>query len=382
MIAAVSPVNAVLASSTVESNPASNKVASRLKFDGLNINDIHTPYVFSGHIHIEKLSQAFDYLNSQNKLPFDREALNTFNNKKALNLHFENKNGLRFNFKNEKENIDIKGNISQKSDETYFGTFGTTPTQAQTSNLPNIQGQFTYKDEKIDGNASIQLQNTIINLITIPLSLSGNINVDSLQNLSGPTNKDLQCAIRDLKPKTTCSVNAEIANGELSFSDFKITAPGITVKAPQLTENVEKTLLNISEIDIKPFLSLFNGKDWKGTGLLSGTLSVQNKNEQIAIHNLHLKNKGVGILQIADEKLFELMEMEELERETMKLALENFHYDLLEIKASGTYPDQIKISVFGKGKNPELMQGRAFSIDFEITPGLSKLIKEIFDTQG
>ena len=70
--------------------------------------------------------------------------------------------------------------------------------------------------------------------------------------------------------------------------------------------------------------------------------------------------------------------MKDFEKETMKLALENFHYDLLEIKASGALPDDVHISVFGKGKNPYLLQGRSFSLDFKIKPNFAPLIETLF----
>ena len=154
--------------------------------------------------------------------------------------------------------------------------------------------------------------------------------------------------------------------------------PGAKLIFPGTSQGNQKTLLKIDEIEIKPLLDALGFAGWNGSGFLNGTASF-NKNEDgaLMLEDFQISNEGVGILKIQNEAFFKLIDMEELEKETLKLALENFQYNVLRITASGTYPDEIKISVFASGKNPDLMQGRAFSFGFEITPDLKFLEKKL-----
>ncbi|MEZ5813653.1 MAG: YdbH domain-containing protein [Alphaproteobacteria bacterium] len=358
---------------------------------GLTTQNIHTPEIFSGQIHALQLASLFDYLESQNHLPVKRQLLTPLDPLASITVQFSHKKNLVFKINNDTEQFDIKGKVSKAENNIY--EIETSSDPIPLSSLPGIKtpfGAFTLSGKikqnakNTEGHIKIGLTNASLNYGALPLkNINASIPLDNLAALSGPPAKDAACDIPGVSPAINCKFSIQIKNAKPILSNLRIKGPGLSLSAPQAPAKAEeKTLLSVKTIDIKELLGTFENKAWNGAGLMTGTLTLGGQdNGPPVIDNLHLKNQGIGILKITDPKLFELMDMEELEKETMKLALENFHYDLLEIKAAGTFPDQIKISVFGKGKTPGLLEDRTFSMSFELTPDLAPLIAKLFAAQ-
>ncbi len=356
---------------------------------GLTMPNIRFPQEFLGQIHVEQLTDAFDYLESHKLLPVKRKSLSALEPFTSIMVQFAYQNNLMFKINNRNKDIDINGKIDIKHSNTYEADFNAAPTPVST--LPGLEshvgtyaitGSIDKNPEALNGEVEIKLTEAHFNYGAVPISnLNASVNIDKLKTLSGPPRKNLHCSALGLNPAISCSVSLQFKNGQPHLSALTFNGPGLRLNVPHPPKTNDKTFLSAETIDIKDLFDTFKLKTWDGAGLLTGTFYLQNENDVMSIDKLHLKNQGVGILKLTDDRLFDLMDMEELERETMKLALENFHYDLLEIKASGTFPDQVKISVFGKGKNPGLMQGRTFSLDFEITPDLSPTITKLFKSE-
>ena len=351
---------------------------------GLTVENLHQPNAFSGQVHIEQLSTAFDYLESQRiKLP-KRGALKNLEEFSNISILFQQQNDLIFNIKDKTKIIDIKGKVVKAEAGLHQTEFLSSPIALQgllkdknTQGAIILKGNFSYEN-KPEGIINLEFKDASTTFGALPLSaLNGSVEINNLKTLSGPVSKPLDCILTGLKAQESCKVSFRPRNGKMTLNNLDYKIPGLRLTSAQAPGGSAKTLVSIKEVDIKELLDLFRAKSWSGTGLLDGTLALKEQNGESVIDSLYLQNKGVGILKLTDERLFNLMEMDELEKETMKLALENFHYDLLEIKAKGAFPDEVKISVFGKGKNPLLMQGRAFSIDFEVTPDLSPIIARI-----
>ena len=353
----------------------------------LDIPNMRAPSLFSCTLHTDKLANLFDYLKEQKKLPVPRDTLTFLEQLNNIDIIFANQKNLIFNIKNEEQNIDIKGNITIKKEGGYTGEIQAAllPLSSLTSTpdalgTVNMQGDFTTTANKISGTLQFQLaKHSMLPYGPIPLTLSGaKIKLKDWKTLSGPLEKSLPCAIRNFKPEHNCSLSLQIRKSQITPSALTIKTLGTKIDAPSDQDKNKKTLLKINEIDLKDLLQAFKKSNWNAAGYLEGSAILYKENGKLIIDNLYLKNKGVGILKLKEGALFDLMEMEEFEKETMKLALENFHYDLLEIKASGALPDDVHISVFGKGKNPHLMQGHSFSLDFKIKPNFAPLIDTLF----
>ena len=350
---------------------------------GITIENLYAPHNFSGNIHIDRMGTAFDYLESQKHLPIPRKNLKNLDEISSIYINIENKNNLTFNIKKDKEYIDIKGKIETKKTKENHIEFISTPLnltkkeqEKYTGNL-SLQGAVKHTPDKISGNVDIIFQNASLPYGLFDLNgINGKVSINDIQTLSGPPSKKLSCNIPPIGKNTSCEVKARIKNAKIFLSDLKISSPEFEITSPQVKRNKETSFLNIENADIGKIFDLFNNQKWTGEGRLKGTLTLSNKDGKLALNKLYLQNVDKGVLKLKDEDLFSLMQMEELETETMKLALENFHYDLLEIKASGEFPDNIQISVFGKGNNPLLLQGRPFSMDFEIKPDLTNIIKK------
>ena len=354
---------------------------------GITIPDLNNPTRLTGQIHAQNLGIVFDYLNNQNRLPMPREHLSSLDQIASIDMRFRNQNDFIFNIKKEEQNIDLKGKITKTDLKTHSAEFLSLPLPLEEIlNHKNargsaiLKGNISREDEKLSGEVLLTLKEASLGKLPLPITIAeGEIKLDDFTTLSGPVTKKKECRITGFKSEATCHVDLQIKNAAPTFSNLNIKGPGFEIYAPQSTNKEQKSLFTIKAVELKPLLDLFNNKNWGGAGLFTGTMALHEKEGALHMNSLYLQSKGVGILKLKDSKLFDLMDMEELEKETMKLALENFHYDLLEIKAEGRFPDQVKISVFGKGKNPYLMQGRQFSIDFEVTPDFTQLATMLFE---
>lgn len=378
---------------TIDGEPAAPRAIIAAKsagFDGLELGitvpDINAPTMLNGQIHIDTLGTAFDYLQSQNQLPVERTLLTDLDGMNDITMHFMNRNEFIFNIKKEEKNIDIKGKIESSRQGSKL-VFSSAPIPLQKLSKStnergsvHLKGAATRTAGETQAIAAVTLKEAALGASPLPITIpEGVFEINDIKTLSGSVNKEQTCRITGFKTKTTCTIDLQIKNAKPDFSNLEIKGAGFDIYTPAPPKD-NKSLLTIREIDIDALLKLFKNKDWQGTGYFDGTVALVQDVDALKVNSLHLKNKGVGILKLKDDALFELMNMEELEKETMKLALENFHYDLMEIKAEGTLPDQVKISVFGKGKNPYLMQGRQFSIDFEVTPDLGLVGNLLFET--
>lgn len=346
---------------------------------GLTIPDIFAPEIFIGQLHADTMKTVFDYFGSQHILPFDETTLKNLSTIENLAVKFAKKGDIKFQIRDDAQTAVLTGIVKMQG-EGFNGEIKSSPipllkisdTLAGTLQL---SGTFEQQDQ-LSGNAQVKLDNALVNFGFMKLGdINADLVIDDAVTLSGPATKNLKCSVTEFKLEQNCTLSASIKNGRLNISDLKTSGPGFDVFVPQADQ--QKTLLQIRSIELQELLQLFGNKQWSGNGTLDGNAIVEKSENTAKIKQLSLTNKGNGVLKITDPAFFALLDMEDLEKETMKLALENFHYDLLEIKAEGSLPNAIKIKVFGKGKNPILMQGQPFSLDFEITPNFSAITKEI-----
>ncbi|MCB9983122.1 MAG: YdbH domain-containing protein [Rhodospirillales bacterium] len=357
---------------------------------GLSIPNMRTPSIFSGNLHIKTLANAFDYLRQQNKLPIPQSALTELAPLNDIQIDFSHQKDLILNIKNEDQLIDIKSDIVINKN-SYDGKIqAALLSMASLTSIPNavgtvnLQGEFTGSNKTIAGSLQLDLSKDSVLPYGVMMLTTDNarLTLDDWQKLTGPSVKSVNCRLRNLKPEHHCTLSLQIQKGQITPGALSLKVAGIDLNVPGIDkpppEKPYKTLIKINEADINAIFSALKKTGWSGTGYMTGNAALVRKNDRLHIENLYLKNKGIGILKLKDERLFKLMEMEELEKETMKLALENFHYDMLEIKVSGALPDDVTISVFGRGKNPGLMQGRTFSLDFKARPDFTALINTLF----
>ena len=346
---------------------------------GLTIPNLFEPETFTGQIHTDTLKTALNYFGSQNVLSVEKTSLENLASLKNLSVKFAKKDRVKFQIRDDANTAALTG-IIQASENGFAGEVKSTPipllkisdTWAGTT---QINGTFK-KSDAFTGDIKTEFKNAAMPYGFLKLAgISAILNITDIATLTGPATADIPCTVTGFKLDEKCSLNAAIKEGSLVLSDLKIRGPGFDAFIPQADK--QKTLLQIRSLSLRETLQLFGKSSWSGQGEMDGNAVIETGQGQAQIKNMSLTNQRNGVLKITDPAFFDLLDMEELEKETMKLALENFHYDLLEIKAEGTLPDKVKISVFGKGKNPLLMQGRPFSLDFELTPDFAPILTEL-----
>lgn len=349
---------------------------------GITIEDLFVPEYFSGSLHVENITNAFDYLGSQSKLSVERENLQSLSHLDNITIDFQHEENLIFSINKQNQDIDFKGVIKKTDEESYSAEwhapllpFSTISQDDKTNGTVTLHGKVNKKPDTLNGIIVAQLRDADIPYGDLTIQdVHGKLTIDDVQTLTSQSSV-MSCETPFVSIQTTCEITVQIKNGKPDISNLTIIGPGLEIYTPKSRNGAAS--INIKSIELDPLLKLFNTPQWQGAGRMTGILNIEKEEDKTLIKSLKLSNKGLGVLKLTDDKLFELMTMEDLERETLKLALEDFHFDLLEVEASGEFPNKVKVSVFGKGKNPSLIQGRAFSFDFEIETDISEALSAL-----
>ena len=332
-------------------------------------------------IHAPDLQSAVSYLGVHNILKLDTATIQNLPNIEDIFVEIDQgTDNPKFALSAQNETVKINGNIIANEDNTKTIEFDSPPfdlekllPQSAAKASIRLSGPLTLTSEnKIHGAPTLTLKNGQIPYgplnITVP---EAKFKLTSLENLNTSEDQTIPCHIKGLHNEIKCTLNAHIKNAKLAIKNLSLDGPGLDLEVSRAQKTNDKTLLfNLENLDIAETARLFGQEQWQGYGKLKGQILTRTDENGITVQNVSIQNDGAGILKITDPKFFNQIEAEDLEKETLKLAFENFHFETLNISGTGAFPDGIKIKMTGRGKNPDLMQGRTFSFDFDLTPNL------------
>ena len=338
-------------------------------------------------IHIQDLRSAASYLDVHNILKLEQDALKNLPDIQNLFVQIDK------NDKNESAllslkdgEIKINGNIKTQGeiktiefDSPPFDIKKLLP-QSKIEGQARISGELkTSKTGNVQGTPKLKLQNAQIPYGPITTTIpEAEFIITDIATLSTTDYQKTPCNITDLHQEIECALNAKFENAKLSIKNLSLGGPGLNLEIGRAQKTNDKTLLfDLQRLDISEIARLFGNDQWQGYGKLKGQILTRSDDTTMAVQNITIQNDGAGILKITDPKFFNQINVEDLEKETLKMALENFHFEKLEITGHGAFPDGIQIKIEGKGKNPDMMQGRSFSFDFDLTPNLMPIFSRL-----
>ncbi len=143
----------------------------------------------------------------------------------------------------------------------------------------------------------------------------------------------------------------------------------------------EKWILQLKNINLFKLMQNINAKGFSATGLLKGKIPIIQKQGRLFIQNASLSSKSSGTLRYLYDNTPNFFEGDELELETISMALKNYHYDTLELKLNGPLDGDIDVSIIGKGVNPDLYGARRISLNLKTKAKLKPLFKNIIKAQ-
>lgn len=170
-------------------------------------------------------------------------------------------------------------------------------------------------------------------------------------------------------------LGAHIADGKVTVDPFAI----------DLNNNNVSTRFKVEALALGPLLKALLSNKLQGQGKLNGEGIFGLENGELVIPEAQLTNSGKGVvryLQVESDapgKKVEYLDefqalLEEGHQALVFKALENFHYDILTLKASRTSKMKLSVNLHLKGRNPDLANGQLFEINLPVSGQLESLI--------
>lgn len=337
----------------------------------LNIHGPSQKMNLSGSLYAQQLASLFDYLEAQNRLPVDRAALQALAPLQEVNIEFRiQENELIYYIKNSENLIDIKGKIKKEKSGNISGNFISSPASVNTENSRSafqngrltLSGTFSRTPDQTTGLIKANLHDFKAKAGFLPLEdINGQILIDDLQTLSSSKNERLSCRLPlNRAIEQNCTI-------ELAFNKAtpKIKALDATLLGAQLeaSGDDQKQTLSIKGLKLESLFKAFNLKTISGRGTLGGSALITDSNGTPVIEHARFVNNGSGVIKLAYNETMGFLQGDAFEVETMKLALENYHYDLLDITLKGPVDGPLEIMLNAKGRNPDILNAHPVTLN-------------------
>ncbi len=351
----------------------------------LNIYRNHdAPPLISGEIHAEEFKALDEYLAGWAGLEDREKILPIFGNARNISLPFEisgsNTNppqNIRLNIRNINQNIDIKGILSIKESDVIFnfssdplflkaveGVFrraedeGTHALHYIHQGTGVLSGSVAYNAEKkaVSNSVALDIRDAGFGLPWLRLDgISGNFELNDKGNLETGSTAPLKCSLSIRQSLAhTCSLKAHITPDEVVWDNVKI---GIFGGTASLAKDRKLKFANIKTV---PLLKALKIEGLSSEGQISGTLEFD---KNLGINEGTLRNTDPGTIRWTGA-LPDFIEGDELERETIAMALKNFHYRTLEIQPRGNIRGKVETRFMMTGGNPDILNGNEMTLSF------------------
>lgn len=157
--------------------------------------------------------------------------------------------------------------------------------------------------------------------------------------------------------------------GAFAFEPFEVAAPPGPVALR----------LNLTDIDLAQLTGLLGLGSISLDGRLSGVVPVSiDGAEKVAIDNAQLSGGTNGVVRIGTQRARDLIGKRGGEDVDLMLrALQNFHYDTLEVGIDKRQEGDAEIRIRLEGRNPEVLEGRPFIFNVNVQGNADRLAETI-----
>jgi hypothetical protein len=160
------------------------------------------------------------------------------------------------------------------------------------------------------------------------------------------------------------SMRMEFVGGQITASPFIIDSS---------RPNFE-TIIGVHQIDLTEVLKLVSVDGLSGSGKIDGNIPLAISGGKIVIRDGKLAASGPGILQLRSDSLPKQV-TDAGESMTLALrALADFHYDTLSMDLAENASGEGAIALRLQGRNPALLDGRAFNLNMRLETNFDRLI--------
>lgn len=167
-------------------------------------------------------------------------------------------------------------------------------------------------------------------------------------------------------PSTWDWVNGQLSTAGASLNLYKPALPDVTLWAKGLA--LEQLLSGLLKQGIS------------ASGTLSGIIPVHfTKNREAMIQNGKLGTENGGIVRYIPNADSPLQRGSSLQTDILLSALENFHYDTINMTINSVDEHELKVLLHVKGRNPELYNGQTIELNINLTGNLLDIVQSGMD---
>ena len=135
--------------------------------------------------------------------------------------------------------------------------------------------------------------------------------------------------------------------------------------------------LKVGELDLKVLLEAVAIDGLSGQGRLGGTIPVVVNGDTVAIENAQFSSLAPGLLIFRSEAATRALAYQGTQVELMLRALENFHYDSMDVTANMDNAYQAELRIGMLGRNPDLMGGHPFQFNINLSANLGPFLETL-----
>lgn len=371
--------------------------AESLGYDGIEMTfnaekPLQGPAKVSGVLHAENMAALLEYLKALKLLPVSNDILPPLGKTAAIEAEFirlpqekEGEKSINYQIKNIENNIDINGKIAVLDSE-YTATVSSNPIFLRTldkdvfsSGKITLTGNVKRKGDTLSGNLQTNITDATYNAGPVQLKgISGALTLNNLSQLSMPEPQSFKCTI-PLKIKHECTLKLEITKGRLNFDDLIVDTLGgqFTVERFNPLQNNQTWTIKGKGADLWKLTKTLDIQGLTGTGKMTATLPVTKRDGKLHIEQGIIENDGSGVLRYLYSRTPDFFEGDELELETIRMTLENYHYETLKVILNGPVGGEVDVLIIGRGRNPELFGAREVSLHLKTKTYLAPFLKNI-----
>ncbi len=162
------------------------------------------------------------------------------------------------------------------------------------------------------------------------------------------------------------------AGGHIATEPFNVNLANMNLKQMQL---------NAQEVLLEKLLSNLLERGLNATGNLSGKLPVRFESGNPVITGGSLSTAGGGVVRYKPDTNA-LTQSSNPQIGLLMQAMENFHYDYLNLTINSIDADTLNIKLSTKGRNPNLYGGKAIELNVNLTGNLWDLARSGTQTMG
>jgi len=191
-------------------------------------------------------------------------------------------------------------------------------------------------------------------------------------------------------PLDDVTVHFAVAPGqngpEIAIAEAKgsVAGGGLAVRDATLDLGAPANALAVSvqSVSLSRLLENLGTQNVSGTGSLSGSIPIRFGAAGLVIENGEIRAHGKGVLHVGLGSAKETLEKQGQAASLMVRALEDFHYDRLEIGIDRPPGGELALAVTLEGMNPAVLEGHPFRFNIHLTGDLPQLLAALRAGRG